>query len=138
MNLLILASHGQLAQGMKQTMQMIIGEVDDLYAFSVFRDDDDSLKENVRQLIEENKEKEIYILTDILGGSVNTEMIQLLEEYPQIHLLAGLNLPLALLFASQSKKITKEQINEFIAESQTAIVDCSQLIRKKQQKGDEL
>ena len=60
MNLLILASHGQLAQGMKQTLQMIIGEVDNLHAFSAFRDDDQSIKEKVQQLIEENTEKDIY------------------------------------------------------------------------------
>lgn len=138
MNLLILASHGQLAQGMKKTLQMIIGEVDNLHAFSAFRDDDQSIKEKVQQLIEENTEKDIYILTDILGGSVNTEMIQLLKEYPQVHLLAGINLPLVLLFASQSKKITEEQINDFISESQTAIVNCSKIIKEKQLKEEEL
>lgn len=138
MNLLILASHGNLAQGMKQTLQMIIGEVDNLYAFSAFREDERSMKEQVQQLIELHRDKDIYILTDILGGSVNTEMIQLLDKYPEIHLLSGMNLPLVLLLASQSKKITEEQINNFITESQSALINCSKIIKENQLKEDDL
>lgn len=45
MNRLILASYGQLATERKQTLQMMIGKVDILHAFSVFREDDQSIKE---------------------------------------------------------------------------------------------
>lgn len=40
---IILASHGEFAQGLKQTATMIIGDSVPIHALSAFRDEDESI-----------------------------------------------------------------------------------------------
>lgn len=131
MNLIILASHGELAMGMKHTASMIIGESDRIHAFSAYRDEDGPIELQVKELVEEYYAKDdIYILTDILGGSVNTSMMQLIVSYPKIQLVSGMNLPLVISIATQTHKITEDELCKIITESKEAILNCSKLIKE--------
>ncbi|BDP82419.1 hypothetical protein EfmAA290_30950 (plasmid) [Enterococcus faecium] len=68
---IILASHGEFAQGLKQTATMIIGDSVPIHALSAFRDEDESILVQIKKLLATIDIEETYILTDILGGSVN-------------------------------------------------------------------
>lgn len=137
MNQVILASHGELAKGMKDTLNMIVGNLETVQAFSSYRDEEKNIKELVERAIKDNYEKnDIYILTDILGGSVNNEVISLLKDYPKIHVIAGMNLPLVISIAI-SESISEELLEQLIKESQQSIVDCNQLISKNLSRKEE-
>ena len=43
MNRIILASHGGLSAGMKDTVQMILGELPNLYALATLRDETEQI-----------------------------------------------------------------------------------------------
>ena len=49
MNRIILASHGGLSAGMKDTVQMILGEMPNLYALAALRDDSESITVDARR-----------------------------------------------------------------------------------------
>lgn len=49
MNQILLASHGELAKGMLQTASMLIGELDNIHAFSSYRDDDSRLLHSMNE-----------------------------------------------------------------------------------------
>ncbi|MFT8340906.1 PTS sugar transporter subunit IIA [Clostridium beijerinckii] len=128
---IILASHGNLAKGMKDTLNMIIGDVSMIEAFSSYRDEDVNTRNAIEVIIKENYNKrDIFILTDILGGSVNTEIMSLIKEYPNIHVLSGINLPLVISLATQSGEISESLLQEIIAESKQGIVDCNRLLNE--------
>lgn len=131
MTRIILASHGGLAKGMKDTLGMIIGDVSMIEAFSSYRDENISIKSEIEKVVKANYNKDdIFILTDIFGGSVNTEVMSLLKDYPKIHILSGTNLSLVISIATQSNKISEESLKQIINESKQSIIDCNQLFKK--------
>ncbi|MGK0552195.1 PTS sugar transporter subunit IIA [Enterococcus faecalis] len=139
MNTIILASHGELSQGMKQTAAMIIGSEEHIYALSAFRDEDEPIAEQVKLILKKQASTEnVYILTDILGGSVNNDLMALIQQYPGIHLLTGMNLPLVIGIATQSCPISPDSLAAVVEESRQALIDCQQLFGQHQFGGDEL
>ena len=52
MNRIILASHGGLAAGMKDTVQMILGELPNLYALATLRDETEPITVAARRLLD--------------------------------------------------------------------------------------
>lgn len=128
MNKIILASHGEFSQGLKQTASMIIGDEGNIFALSAFRDEDEPIKSQVEHLLEAIGYEDVYLLTDIFGGSVNNDLLTLQQQYPELHLVAGMNLPLVISIATQSGKIDVDQIAALLEESRQAMIDCKQLL----------
>lgn len=68
MNRIILASHGGLSAGMKDTVQMILGEMPNLYALATLRDETEPITVAARRLLEGfAAEDAVYIVTDVMG-----------------------------------------------------------------------
>ena len=123
MNRIILASHGGLSAGMKDTVQMILGEMPNLYALATLRDETEPITVAARRLLEGfAAEDAVYIVTDVMGGSVNNEMLTLLPEYPAVHLICGMNASLVL-----------DELAECIADAKAQIIDCNLLLKKAAQ-----
>lgn len=136
---IILASHGNLAKGMKDTLNMIIGDVSMVEAFSSYRNESVNVRDAVEEIIKEKYTKaDIFILTDILGGSVNTEMMSLIKEYPKIHVLSGMNLSIVISLATYAGEISQSELGQIIKDSQQSIVYCNKLLNecKDIQEGD--
>jgi len=139
MNQILLASHGELAKGMLQTASMLIGELDNIHAFSSYRDDDSRLLHSMNEKIKTfNENDHVYILSDIFGGSVNNEILKLLNK-SNITLIAGMNLMLVMGVATQTEKIEEKELNRIIQESQQGIINCNSLLEKNTNtEGDDL
>ncbi|MGL9728181.1 PTS sugar transporter subunit IIA [Enterococcus sp. DIV0756] len=131
MNKIILASHGEFSQGLKQTASMIIGDEGNIFALSAFRDEDEPIKQQVERLLEKIGYDNVYLLTDIFGGSVNNDLLAIQREHPEVHLFAGMNLPLVISIATQSGKINPDQMNLILEESRQGMIDCKQLLTAK-------
>lgn len=131
MNQIILASHGELAKGMLQTVSMLIGDTQNIYAFGSYREEQ-SIAVKVRaQLHTFDSTDDIYLLTDIFGGSVNNEMLEILNEFPNVTLLTGMNLMLVIGIASQTNKIGQDTLATIVSESQNGVVNCNKLMEEK-------
>ena len=123
MNRIILASHGGLSAGMKDTVQMILGELPNLYALATLRDETEPITVAARRLLEDfAAEDAVYIVTDVMGGSVNNEMLTLLPEYPAVHLICGMNASLVLTLASNDEALTQDELAECIADAKAQII----------------
>ena len=134
---MILASHGKLAEGMKDTLEMIVGKNENIYAFAAYSDGSETkFLEDIQALINENQDEQIVIATDILGGSVNNEMIQLLNQYPQIYLISGMNLPVIITLATAVCPLTTEMIEEAISMGKEGVVFVNQLMKENNEEED--
>lgn len=131
MNKIILASHGEFSQGLKQTASMIIGDEGNIFALSAFRDEDEPIKNQVERLLQTIGYEDVYILTDIFGGSVNNDLLTIQQEHPELHLFAGMNLPLVISIATQAGKIESNQLAAILEESRQVMIDCKQLLTTK-------
>ena len=131
MNQVILASHGGLAAGMRDTVELIVGEVPNVHVLSTTRDETEPISVRARRLLKGfDPADAVYILTDVMGGSVNNEMITLLPEFPQATLLCGTNACLALNLASAEEALSDGEIEEFLEEARGQIVNCNKLLRQ--------
>ena len=135
---IILASHGEFAQGLKQTATMIIGDSVPIHALSAFRDEDESILVQIKKLLATIDIEETYILTDILGGSVNNDMLTIIKEYEGLQLITGMNLPLVISIATYNGKIGESEIEKLIKESQQSVIDCRKLLVEQLTGGDDL
>lgn len=138
MNTIILASHGALSQGLKQTAEMILGPVTNIYALSAYRDEDEPIEQQIQSIVSKLGKENLFILTDILGGSVNNEMIGLLKKEPAIRLITGMNLPLVISIATQVNPIAAADLELIIDESRQSLIDCNRLLKKSNEGGDDL
>ncbi|WP_208945388.1 PTS sugar transporter subunit IIA, partial [Enterococcus cecorum] len=84
--------------------------------------------EDIQALINENQDEQIVIATDVLGGSVNNEMIQLHKQYPQIYLISGMNLPVIITLATAVCPLTTEMIEEAISMGKEGVVFVNHLM----------
>jgi fructoselysine and glucoselysine-specific PTS system IIA component len=136
---IILASHGEFAQGLKQTATMIIGDSVPIHALSAFRDEDESILVQIKKLLATIDIEETYILTDILGGSVNNDMLTIIKEYEGLQLITGMNLPLVISIATYNGKIGESELEKLIKESQQSdVIDCRKLLVEQLTGGDDL
>ena len=95
MNKILLASHGYLAQGMKSSLEILMGTNDRIECLCAYVDDD---SRDVAALIDAWMEARDpadswFVVTDIFGGSVNKEFIQR-QATGSFTLITGMNLPL--------------------------------------------
>ena len=130
MNRIILASHAGMSAGIRDTLQMVMGELPNLSAVATTRDESETIVTVTRRLLETFEPGEpVVILTDILGGSVNNDMLTLLPDYPDIRIICGMNLSLVLYLAMHSEPWTKEILREAIHQAQEQIIDCTEMIK---------
>lgn len=70
MNKIILASHGGMSAGVKDTVQMVLGDLPNLYTAATERDETESILTVVRRLLDGfEASDQVYILTDVLGAA---------------------------------------------------------------------
>ena len=129
----ILASHGNLARGMADTIGMIVGEVSNLSTFVLERDDMDPISNQVRRELDSfDPADEVIICTDMVGSSVNNDMVGLLGDYPNVTLISGMNLPLVITLALDEGPATEEELDEIIAQAAEGIKNCSKVLRAQE------
>lgn len=94
----ILLSHGPLASAMLDSCAMLFGRKENFSAVCLREDDTaDTFKEKIILEIEKSiDKKEVILITDIPGGTPSNMSVLVQKSYPEIHILAGMNLPLVL------------------------------------------
>ncbi len=129
-----------MAVGMKQTLSMIVGDNKEVMAFAAYINNDTSSIEKVKKFVSENSKEQIIILTDLLGGSVNNEMMQLLKNHSNLYVITGMNLPLAMqlqIWQQSNESISDDQLENIINDSQKALIDVNKLVLKERMNTDD-
>ena len=92
MRKVILMSHGNLAEGMLHSLEMIIGKQPQMTAVGAYLTPEDDFEQRIRILLEKTSaDDEVIIVTDLFGGSVNNCCMLYLDD-PRVHILSGMNL----------------------------------------------
>lgn len=130
MRRILLASHGDLAVGIHDTLKMIVGDIPHVYTLTLTRDDKQAMADKARELFSTFlPDDEIVVLTDMLGSSVNNDMVSLLPEYPRMQLLSGMNMPLVLSLATFDESLlSTEDISELIDLAKDGVTHCNPLV----------
>lgn len=122
MNQIILASHGGLAAGAKDTLEMVLGDVSNVHVVSLARDDKEPITNKVDAMIATfNADDTVYVLTDMLGSSVNNSMVELSKNGTKFTVVSGFNIPLALTLAMSPVPVKGAELAALINEARTGL-----------------
>lgn len=138
MNQIVLASHGGLADGARDTLDMIIGDISNVHTISLARDDKDQIEDRALKLIDSfDPADAVYILTDMLGSSVSNQMVALHIKRPWVTVISGMNLPLILEIALADGPLSEGALAVVIEQSRTGIQNIAALMREERQKEED-
>lgn len=124
MNQIILASHGGLAAGAKDTLEMVLGDVSNVHVVSLARDDKEPITNKVEAMIATfNADDTVYVLTDMLGSSVNNNMVELSKNGTKFTVISGFNIPLALTLAMSPAPVKGAELAALINEARNGLTN---------------
>ena len=121
----VIASHGNFAAGILDSVELIMGKQDNFEPLCAHRDGENDIKERVKALIEgKAPEDELIIVTDVFKGSVNNEFMNYTNR-KDVHVVAGMNLSLLLELVVNQDEDTDVMLREAIKTAQETIVYCN-------------
>jgi mannose/fructose-specific phosphotransferase system component IIA len=121
MRQLLIATHGSMAGGIKESLGILVGNTENITVINCFTEEI-----NPKQVIADYFENlscddELIVMTDIMGGSVNQMFMAYLDSRA-FHLISGINLSLVLQIAlCFDDTVTPEFIEEIIEISKSEI-----------------
>lgn len=129
MQRLVLASHGYLAEGMKNSAQIIVGKSAKIYTICAYAKEGITLESQINELFDSFPEDdEMIVVTDIFGGSVNNEFMQRLQNR-RFWLVSGMNLPLVIQLAmAEDGGCISESIKEALETGREMICFCNPMV----------
>jgi fructoselysine and glucoselysine-specific PTS system IIA component len=92
----LIAAHGALAAGIKSSLDLIIGAMDNVFVLQAYLDENTSVEDDLKKILKQvNENDELVVFTDILGGSVTNQVLQHATG-PNVYIISGFNLPLVI------------------------------------------
>lgn len=134
---IILASHGLLAEGMKNSIELISGKHNNLYAFGLTKGNaPNDITEKINKMIEEEPESQYIIISDFPGGSVNTAMTSLVLK-DNVFLVSGMNLILCLeIILASEESATEDIIEEALENARNTLSNIKNILNKNNYEED--
>lgn len=118
---MILASHGRMAEGVADSMGMVVGTVDDLICLGLLPGHEPGeITRQVEEMIQTEPETQFLLLTDIRGGSVSNSLTRL-ACYENVRIINGMNLALAIGLYLTDGILDDEEIEAVIAEARDGL-----------------
>ena len=115
---IVLASHGDLANGMLSALEMIIGKTDNVYAFGLSQYDSPEL---ISQEVEQIRSDLLIVVCDLKGGSVYNRLIELSVKENTL-VVSGMNLGMILeLVLTHFDENYRTQIESIVEMSKSGI-----------------
>lgn len=111
----IIATHGRMASGIKDTVEMLTGKREDIYALDAYTENQE-FAEVFEKLLEDLEGEYIYVFTDIISGSVNQTIAGFLKKY-RIHLITGVNLPIITEIVLRGEELDDREIAGMVEEA---------------------
>jgi PTS system mannose-specific IIA component len=123
---MILATHGELAKGLKSALEIIMGTQENIYPISLLPGQGiQEIRSEMESKLEQLKEKTcIFIVTDLFGGTPFNSSIFVGKDKEKIRLMTGVNLPMLIQFCSSGTN----DPDQLAKELEQVGKDCVQII----------
>lgn len=128
----ICASHGCMASGVKNTIEMFLGEQNNLYAIDAYTERHDFVQEFLKLVSSFKIQERIIVFTDVFSGSVNQTIIRYLNDFDMI-VITGFNLPLIMEIIMRQEDLDNEEINKIIKQAKEQIIYVNPLVNEQKE-----
>lgn len=126
----LIMSHGDMSSGIKSTLNMLLGNRDDVAAKSAYINDNElSIESEIQNILSKfNDNDELIIFTDLFGGSVNNEAMKFIKD-SRVKIIAGMNICLIIevLSNSDSSNDINDVIRDAVNLARESIIFCNDL-----------
>lgn len=125
----LIATHGTFANGIKSSLDIIIGSPENVFLIEAYTGENKSIKDEVDEVLFQLKDNdELIVFTDLLGGSITNQILQFaLKE--NVYIVSGVNLPLLLdVMLADPDTPVEEVIETGIRNAKDQIVFVNKLI----------
>lgn len=126
----VVATHGTLAKALVESFTMIAGDEVKIHTVNAYVDDQDPSEEIDRLLNHLKKQGELFVFTDIFGGSVNNLMMKYIDD--STFVFTGVNLPLLLNIVLSEDEPLSSLIPRIKEEIKTSIIYCNEKLEEIQ------
>lgn len=135
----IIATHGNFAKGIENSIGIILGKFENLESLPCYTKEDFNLAKEIDRMLLQYKDKEIIVVTDIFGGSVNNAFMEKIPSNKNLHVISGLNLSLILELLGEQEEYSnaKELIENSIINSKESVKYGNLELEKENQMEDE-
>ncbi len=127
---IVIASHSTLAQGMANALKFFEGDNLKLNVLSAYVDNK-PIEGQIEEIFDQfDKDDEVIVLTDLLGGSVNQKFFPYISR-PHTHLITGMNLSLAMAITMEPVEgyLMSEKIQSIISEAKNQVKYVNELAK---------
>ena len=136
----IAVSHGSFSKGLVESVQMLVGEQENLVAYGLFPEQTvATLTEKLEKEIEKTPEgEEILFLTDLFHGSPFNAVVSLMKDHDFYH-VTGINIPLAVevMMGRYADKTTAEICEGLLSAAPDTIKYDNQLFEEESEEDEE-
>lgn len=120
----LVASHGNLANGIKSSLDILAGCGEKIEVINAYINDEDYTEKIIQFISSISNDEQGIIFTDLYGGSVNqkvlSEVINLNKN--NIFIISNSNLAIVLSLIFYEEELTEEILDKIILESQVKLV----------------
>lgn len=129
---LILISHGSMAEGVKASAELIMGEQEHVHAVCLLPSEGpDDFKKKFEEQISGMNVEDITVFADLMGGTPANVVSRLIMNGQSIHLISGMNLPLVIEWLNSQMSGVE---SDFITAGKAGIVDINEMLAKMNRK----
>lgn len=133
---IIMVSHGDFSKGLLNSVQMLVGEQEDLVAYGLYpQEDREVLQKKIQgELEQKTAGEEVLLLSDIFHGTPFNVGVELMEHYDFYH-ITGINLSLLVeIIMERSLGKSAAQICENVmAQALSTIKDVRKLLEEAEE-----
>ncbi len=130
---ILIISHFTLAESLKKTIELIIGERENVSALSLSKNEkvesfSERLKNETQRL---NKGSGVIIFADMFGGTPANVALSLFAADEDIKIITGFNLPIVIEAIMHSSINSNELLKALMERKDKTIVDAKTIFRKR-------
>ena len=137
----LIVSHGAFAGGIRSALELIAGAVGGLYVLQAYLDENKPVEDELAHLLDGvGAGEEWVVFTDLLGGSITNQVLRVAAGLPEgrnIHVVAGVNLPLVIeVVLSDPEMPVEEVLAEAVVRARDQLVYVNGFISSLSNEGE--
>ena len=125
MNKILVLTHGTISEGIKIALRVITSEDEAIDTMCIMEDTPvEKIKEDINNYLNGcDGNKPVFIVTDIPFGSTTTLSAPFIGDYPNLHIISGLNLAMMMAMVTQDlSEDTEDKVKKIIEECKQTIM----------------
>lgn len=130
----LIATHGSFSEGIKSSLEMVIGKTENVFLIKAYTEGNNSIQEELDNVLLEIKDDdELIVFTDLAGGSITNQVLQFALR-KNVYLISGTNLPLLLdIVLADNETPVLEVIETGISNARDQIIFINKLLNTERE-----